>query len=73
LNSDESNNLGSKQILSESNYVKDIDDDENVYLGNNNVNETFGECDPKHLLYILEMILSFHVWYECGALYTNWW
>jgi len=52
LNSDESNNLGSKQTLSGSDCVKDTDDEENVDLGNNDVNEMLGECDPHHLLYI---------------------
>jgi len=70
LNSDESNNLGSKQTLSGSDCVKDTDDEENVYLGNNDVNEMLGECDPHHLLYIFKMILSFHAWYNCGAQYS---
>ena len=70
LNCDESDSFGSEHMSSGSDSAKDNDDKENVYLGNDDINEMLGECDPQHLLYILEMILSFHAWYKCGAPYS---
>jgi len=60
LNSDESNNLSSKEIWTESDCVEAFDDKENLHLSNDGVHKTLGECNPNHLLYILKMILSFH-------------
>ena len=61
LNSDEFDNFGSECMSSDSDSAEENEDEENVYLDNDDVNEMLGECDPHHLLYILEMILSFHV------------
>ena len=61
LNCDESDNFGLEHMSSDSNSAEENEDEEDVYLDNDDVNEMLGECNPHHLLYILEMILSFHV------------
>jgi len=70
LTGDESNGFGQEYLSGDSVSEDDNDDEENVYLGNDDINEMLGECDSCHLLYILEMILRFHVWYKCGAPYS---
>jgi len=57
LTGDESDGFGLEHMSSDSDSAEDNDDKENVYLGNDDINEMLHECDPHHLLYILEMIL----------------
>jgi len=50
--------------------TEDVNEEKHLCLGSDDVNEFFGDSDQHHLLYILEMILSFYAWYKCGAPYS---
>jgi len=56
LTGDESNGFGLEYLSGDSESEDDNDDEENIYLGNDDIIKMLGECDPHHLLYILEMI-----------------
>jgi len=43
LNCDESDSFGSEHMSSDSDSAEDNDDKENVYLGNDDINEMLGE------------------------------
>ncbi len=56
MTGDESNGFGLEYLSGDSESEDDNDDEENIYLGNDDIIKMLGECDPHHLLYILEMI-----------------